>query len=83
MKTPNLLQHLISTSLVLNAEEGLQAREVPVGCIMLYKSQVIASSRNTINETKNATRHAEINCIDQVIDWCKKTMRIGMKYSNK
>ncbi|GIY22146.1 tRNA-specific adenosine deaminase 2 [Caerostris darwini] len=65
------------------AEEGLQAREVPVGCIMLYKSQVIASSRNTINETKNATRHAEINCIDQVIDWCKKTMRIGMKYSNK
>ncbi|GFT96359.1 tRNA-specific adenosine deaminase 2 [Nephila pilipes] len=54
------------------AQEGLQAREVPVGCVMLYKNKVIASSRNTINETKNAVRHAEINCIDQVIDWCKE-----------
>ncbi|KAG8180340.1 hypothetical protein JTE90_016372 [Oedothorax gibbosus] len=54
------------------AEEGLQAREVPVGCIMMFQNQVIASSRNTINETKNATRHAEINCIDQVLAWCKE-----------
>nr|XP_042904269.1 tRNA-specific adenosine deaminase 2 isoform X2 [Parasteatoda tepidariorum] len=53
------------------ANESLEAREVPVGCVMLYNNKVIASSRNNINETKNATRHAEINCIDQVITWCK------------
>ncbi|XP_035212589.1 tRNA-specific adenosine deaminase 2-like isoform X2 [Stegodyphus dumicola] len=53
------------------AEEGLESREVPVGCVMMYKNKVIASSRNSINETKNAIRHAEMNCIDQVIFWCK------------
>ncbi|GFS52920.1 tRNA-specific adenosine deaminase 2 [Trichonephila inaurata madagascariensis] len=61
------------------AQEGLQAREVPVGCVMLYKNNVIASSRNTINETKNAVRHAEINCIDQVIDWCTENNEDKLK----
>ena len=28
--------------------------------------QVIAETRNTVNETKNATRHAEINAVDVV-----------------
>ena len=27
---------------------------------------VIAASRNFVNEKKNATRHAEMECIDQV-----------------
>ncbi|GFW15231.1 tRNA-specific adenosine deaminase 2 [Trichonephila clavipes] len=61
------------------AQEGLQAREVPVGCVMLYKNNVIASSRNTINETKNAVRHAEINCIDQVINWCTENNEDKLK----
>ena len=29
-------------------------------------SQVISETRNTVNQTKNATRHAEINAIDDV-----------------
>lgn len=53
------------------AYEALAAQEVPVGCIFVYKGDVIALGRNTVNETKNATRHAEINCIDQVYDYCK------------
>lgn len=53
------------------AYEALAAQEVPVGCIFVYKGDIIALGRNTVNETKNATRHAEINCIDQVYDYCK------------
>ena len=29
-------------------------------------SQIIARGRNTVNATRNATRHAEMNCIDVV-----------------
>ena len=28
--------------------------------------QVISETRNTVNQTKNATRHAEINAVDDV-----------------
>lgn len=54
------------------AYEALAVQEVPVGCIFVYKGDIIALGRNTVNETKNATRHAEINCIDQVYDFCNK-----------
>ena len=30
------------------------------------KRQIIARGRNTVNKTKNATRHAEMNCIDDI-----------------
>lgn len=52
------------------AHEALAAQEVPVGCIFVYKGEIVALGRNTVNETKNATRHAEINCIDQIYDYC-------------
>lgn len=53
------------------ANIALKAGEVPVGCLFIYKNEVIATGRNTVNETKNATRHAELNCIDDVLDYCK------------
>ncbi|KAK4884401.1 hypothetical protein RN001_000672 [Aquatica leii] len=49
------------------AYEALEAQEVPVGCIFVHNNEIIASGRNTVNETHNATRHAELNCIDQCI----------------
>ncbi|CAN8006426.1 unnamed protein product [Ixodes hexagonus] len=52
------------------ADEALAAGEVPVGCVMLYAGQVIARGRNRVNKTKNACRHAEMDCVDQVLDWC-------------
>ncbi|CAH1117285.1 unnamed protein product [Phaedon cochleariae] len=52
------------------AKEALSAQEVPVGCIFVHNGEVIALGRNTVNETKNATRHAEMNCIDQVTNYC-------------
>lgn len=51
------------------AKEALNAGEVPVGCIFIDSDgNILASGRNTVNETKNATRHAEINCIDKIVE---------------
>lgn len=52
------------------AREALEAKEVPVGCIFVHNGEIIAVGRNTVNETHNATRHAEINCIDEVSRYC-------------
>lgn len=50
------------------AKEALEAGEVPVGCIFVDDDgNILASGRNTVNETKNATRHAEMNCVDTII----------------
>ena len=54
------------------AQEAHKMREVPVGCIIVYNDKQIASGRNYVNETLNATRHAELVAIDQVLDWIKK-----------
>lgn len=54
-----------------HAHEALARQEVPVGCIFVYNDKVIARGRNTVNETRNATRHAEMNCIEQVLEFCK------------
>ncbi|XP_063985861.1 tRNA-specific adenosine deaminase 2-like isoform X4 [Diachasmimorpha longicaudata] len=53
------------------AEESFRAGEVPVGCLFVYEGEIIATGNNRVNETRNATRHAEINCIDDVLDFCK------------
>lgn len=53
------------------AREALAAGEVPVGCVFVYNNTIIARGRNTVNETHNATRHAEINCVDRTLDWCR------------
>ncbi|XP_048345348.1 tRNA-specific adenosine deaminase 2 isoform X1 [Sphaerodactylus townsendi] len=37
---------------------------------MVYNREVIGKGKNEVNKTKNATRHAEMVAIDQVIDWC-------------
>lgn len=52
------------------AKKALEAQEVPVGCIFVHDHQIIAVGSNTVNLTKNATRHAEFNCIDGVLNYC-------------
>jgi len=49
------------------AKKALDEGEVPVGCVFVNDGRVIASGRNAVNATKNATRHAEIECIEQII----------------
>ncbi|XP_012255227.2 tRNA-specific adenosine deaminase 2 [Athalia rosae] len=51
------------------ANEALKSGEVPVGCLFVYKNEIIATGRNTVNETRNATRHAELNCIEDVLKY--------------
>ncbi|XP_076762409.1 tRNA-specific adenosine deaminase 2 [Xylocopa sonorina] len=54
------------------ANDSLKAGEVPVGCLFIYNNEIIATGNNTVNKTRNATRHAELNCIDQVLEFCEK-----------
>lgn len=48
------------------ASEALEAGEVPVGCIFVYNSEIVGCGRNRVNETRNATRHAEMVAIDDL-----------------
>jgi len=51
----------------VKAHEALSVGEVPIGCVFVRSSgEVISEQRNTVNQTKNATRHAEINAVDDV-----------------
>ncbi len=56
------------------AAEALAAKEVPVGCVFILEGQQkpVGWGRNRTNESKNATRHAELVAIDQVINWCSR-----------
>lgn len=54
------------------AREALANQEVPVGCIFVLDNAILAVGRNEVNETKNATRHAEMICIDQVVAHCNE-----------
>lgn len=49
------------------AEKSLTLNEVPVGCIFVHREKIIAEGHNTVNETKNAISHAEVNCIDEIV----------------
>uniref|UniRef100_A0A671NV15 tRNA-specific adenosine deaminase 2 n=1 Tax=Sinocyclocheilus anshuiensis TaxID=1608454 RepID=A0A671NV15_9TELE len=56
------------------ALEALENGEVPVGCLKVYNNEIIGKGRNEVNETKHlnqATRHAEMVALDQVLDWCR------------
>ncbi|XP_049758511.1 tRNA-specific adenosine deaminase 2 [Elephas maximus indicus] len=55
------------------AKDALENLEVPVGCLMIYNNEIVGKGRNEVNQTKNATRHAEMVAIDQVLDWCHRS----------
>ncbi|XP_012682781.2 tRNA-specific adenosine deaminase 2 [Clupea harengus] len=52
------------------ATEALENGEVPVGCLMVYRNEVLGKGGNEVNDTKNATRHAEMVAFDHVVEWC-------------
>lgn len=62
-----------------NGRAAKEQNEVPVGCVFVYQDKIIAYGANLVNKTKNATRHAEFICIDQVLDYCKQQ---NLKYSD-
>lgn len=53
------------------AKHALPLNEVPVGCILLTKDDlIIGKGHNLTNLTMNPTRHAEFNAIDEAMSWC-------------
>lgn len=57
------------------AKDALMRMEVPIGCVLVENAQVIASGSNRTNETRNATRHAEMEAIDKVL---KEWQQLGL-----
>ncbi|GAA5902320.1 hypothetical protein JCM6882_000501 [Rhodosporidiobolus microsporus] len=52
---------------VIMAEEALQAREIPVGCVLVHNNKIIARGRNRTNEGRNATLHAEFDALRHLL----------------
>ncbi|CAO2812861.1 unnamed protein product [Amaranthus hypochondriacus] len=52
---------------IQEAKLALERLEVPVGCVIVENEKVIASGSNRTNETRNATRHAEMVAIDSIL----------------
>ncbi|MCL2170078.1 MAG: tRNA adenosine(34) deaminase TadA [Defluviitaleaceae bacterium] len=55
------------------AKKAFHKNEVPIGCVIVHKGQIIGKGYNLRNTEKNALRHAEITAIDQACthlgDW--------------
>ncbi|KAK8986646.1 hypothetical protein V6N11_010199 [Hibiscus sabdariffa] len=54
------------------AKLAMESLEVPVGCVFIKDGNVIASGRNRTTETQNATRHAEMEAIDILLEKWQK-----------
>lgn len=55
------------------AEEAFEALEVPVGSVFVRNGNIVAKGRNRTNELMNATRHAELEAIDEILAKCPPT----------
>lgn len=59
-------------SCFIEAEKALKCGEVPVGCVFVWDHQnqrkVIAKGHNRTKELKCALKHAEMDCISQVVN---------------
>lgn len=45
------------------AQAGFSKGEVPVGCVLVYKGEVVARAHNLVETLKDATAHAEVLCL--------------------
>ncbi len=50
---------------LLQAEEARQDGEVPVGCVIVYRGEIIARGRNRREEKQSTLSHAETEAIAQ------------------
>ncbi|KGN65486.1 tRNA-specific adenosine deaminase TAD2 [Cucumis sativus] len=70
---------------IQQAKLALNNLEVPVGCVIVEDGMVIATGRNRTTETRNATRHAEMEAIDILIEaWQRdglSTSEVADKFS--
>lgn len=59
------------------AKLALENDEVPIGCVITYKDQIIARSHNQVEQLNDPTAHAEMIAITSA------TETVGSKYLNK
>ncbi|XP_040967156.1 tRNA-specific adenosine deaminase TAD2 [Gossypium hirsutum] len=52
----------------MESKLALESLEVPVGCVIIKDGELIALGRNRTTETRNATRHAEMEAIDNLLE---------------
>ncbi|KAL3513065.1 hypothetical protein ACH5RR_025782 [Cinchona calisaya] len=68
------------------AKLALDSFEVPVGCVIVSEGKIIASGRNRTTESRNATRHAEMEAIDVLLEQWQKIglskVEVAEKFSN-
>ncbi|CAM8912806.1 unnamed protein product [Rhodiola kirilowii] len=68
------------------AKLALETLEVPVGCVIVEGGKIVATGRNRTTETRNATRHAEMEAIDDLLHrWQKNGLtpaEVAEKFSN-
>lgn len=57
---------------IQEARLALDSLEVPVGCVFVKDGKVVASGRNRTTETRNATRHAEVEAVDVLLNQWRK-----------
>ncbi|KAJ8438065.1 hypothetical protein Cgig2_025470 [Carnegiea gigantea] len=67
IETDSLDSHVFMELAIEEANLAFQRLEVPVGCVIVENRKVIASRINRTNETRNATRHAEMEAIDGLL----------------
>ncbi|KAI8015254.1 tRNA-specific adenosine deaminase TAD2 [Camellia lanceoleosa] len=68
---------------VHQATLAMDSLEVPVGCVIVEDGEVIASGRNRTTETRNATRHAEMEAIDVLLEKWKQNGLSEAEVANK
>ena len=64
----NLPTHLrFMTEALHMAEKALAAGEVPVGCVIVFRGEIVGSGMNDTNKSLNGTRHAEFLAITELL----------------
>ncbi|WJX52032.1 tRNA(adenine34) deaminase [Trifolium repens] len=84
MTSPDI--HIFMELAIEQAKLAMDALEVPVGCVVVEDGKVIASGRNRTTETRNSTRHAEMEAIDALLEQLQKNglsmTEIAKRFSN-
>ncbi|KAL3739649.1 hypothetical protein ACJRO7_020980 [Eucalyptus globulus] len=65
------------------AKLALDSLEVPAGCVIVEDGNVITAGRDLTIETRNATRHAEIEALDVLLEQWQRTGLLAAEVAEK
>lgn len=64
------------------AKKSIKHNDIPIGCVITIKNEIIAKSHNLVEKSKNSTFHAEILAIHKAMKIIKeKYLREATLYS--